>query len=198
MKNLLPKNGSLFYRPDLFKPDEARKLQETLTETIQWDRPSLKMYGKEFPIPRLAAWYGEMEYKYSGINNIPHPWTKELLSIKKRVEEASGAEFNSVLLNLYRNGEDHMSWHSDDEKSLGVNPVIASVSFGEVRRFSVRHRKDKELSPITLELASGSLVIMGGEMQEYWHHRISPSKKNLGPRINLTFRKVISKRPGKN
>lgn len=182
----------MIYRTDLFDPDESKSLMEILTKTIQWERPLFKIYGKEFPVPRMTAWYGEVEYKYSGIINLPLPWTEELLMIKEKAEDASGAEFNSVLLNFYRSGVDHMSWHSDDEKSLGVNPVIASVTFGEVRKFSVKHRKDKTLKPITLELASGSLVIMKGEMQEYWHHRINPSKRPMGPRINLTFRKVIS------
>lgn len=193
-KNLLPKDGILIYRSDLFGPAESQALMERLTETIQWDRPRLKLYGKEFPIPRMAAWYGDpgTTYKYSGIVNEPLPWTKELLLIKEKAEIASGTTFNSVLLNLYRSGDDHMSWHADDEKSLGKDPVIASISLGEVRRFGVKHRKDQGQGPIVLELGSGSLVLMKGSMQEHWHHRIYPTKKSLGPRINLTFRKVIS------
>lgn len=191
-ENLLPKDGILTYRPDLFDPVGARELLSTLTETIQWSQPSIKFFGKLVPVPRFAAWYGDPDatYTYSGVKNIPIPWTPELLAIKKKVEETSGTTFNSVLLNLYRDGNDHMSWHADDEKALGVNPVIASVSLGEVRKFGVKHRYDKELPPVSLELASGSLVIMKGEMQEYWHHRIYPTKKPMGPRINLTFRKV--------
>ena len=192
--NLLPKNGVMTYRPDLFGPVEASQYLGILTQTIQWTKPSIKMYGKEFPIPRFAAWYGDPEttYKYSGITNVPLPWTKELLVIKKKVELAAGTDFNSVLLNLYRDGKDHMSWHADDEKSLGKNPVIASVSFGEVRKFGVKHRYEKDLESLSFELASGSLVLMSGEMQEFWHHRIHPTKKLLGPRINLTFRKVFT------
>lgn len=192
MQNLLPKDGTLLYQPDLFAPAEAESLLRRLTETIWWEQPAIRFFGKLVPVPRLTAWYGDKEYKYSGILNLPLPWTEELLHIKERAEMASGAIFNSVLLNFYRSGEDHMSWHSDDEKSLGVNPVIASVSFGEVRKFSVKHRLDKKIKPISLELASGSLVIMKGEMQEFWHHRITPSKRAQGPRINLTFRNVIS------
>lgn len=193
-ENLLPKDGILIYRPDLFGPVEAETLLHRLTETIQWDKPSIKIFGKLIPVPRLTAWYGDPEskYVYSGILNHPLPWTKELLHIKEKAELASGTNFNSVLLNLYRTGEDHMSWHADDEKSLGKDPVIASISLGQERRFGVKHRKDQTLEPIVLELGSGSLVIMKGSMQEHWHHRIYPTKKVLGARINLTFRKVIS------
>ena len=191
-RNLLPQDGILIYRPDFIGPDESQVFLEKLTTTIDWETPSLKMYGKEFPIPRKAAWYGDMEYVYSGILNIPLPWTRELYDLKEMAEEACQTDFNSVLLNLYRNGNDHMSWHADDEKSLGVNPVIASISLGEVRKFGVKHRYDKKIEPISLDLASGSLVIMKGEMQKFWHHRIHPTKKSKGARINLTFRNVIS------
>ncbi len=193
-ENLLPKDGILTYRPDLIDPVGAGDYLGTLTETIQWSQPSINFFGKLIPVPRFTAWYGDagVVYTYSGVKNDPLPWTKELLLIKKKVEDASGTKFNSVLLNLYRNGNDHMSWHADDEKSLGENPVIASVSLGEVRKFGVKHRYDKDLEPLSLELESGSLVLMKGEMQEFWHHRIYPTKKPMGPRINLTFRKVIS------
>lgn len=194
MENLLPQNGTMSYQKNLFDPDESKSFLDKLSATIHWERPLFRIYGKEYPLPRLTAWYGDpgTTYKYSGITNLPLPWTEELLLIKKRAEEASHEHFNSVLLNLYRSGEDHMSWHSDDEKSLGENPVIVSVSFGEVRKFSVKHTLNKDIQPITLELASGSLLIMKGEMQKFWQHRINPSKRAMGTRINLTFRKVIS------
>ena len=191
-KNLLPQDGILFYRPDFLSPDEARSFLETLTETIEWDQPEIKFFGRLVSVPRLTAWYGEAVYTYSGITNYPHPWTRELLILRKKAEEACGSDFNSVLLNLYRDGSDHMSWHADDEKSLGPEPVIASISLGEVRKFGVKHRYEKDLEPVSLELGSGSLVIMKGKMQEFWHHRIHPTRKPKGPRINLTFRKVIS------
>lgn len=182
------------YRPDLFGPVEATRYLKILTEKIQWSQPSIKFFGKLVAVPRLTAWYGDQgaTYVYSGIKNEPIPWTQELLAIKNKVESVSGTSFNSVLLNLYRTGADHMSWHADDEKSLGENPIIASVSLGEVRKFGVKHRYDKDLESMSFELGSGSLVVMQGEMQEFWHHRIHPSKKILGPRINLTFRKIIS------
>lgn len=191
-ENLLPRDGILIYRPDFIGPDEARVQIETLTKTIDWENHSIKFFGKLVEVPRLTAWYGDKEYKYSGIINIPLPWTRELYDLKEMCEEACETKFNSVLLNLYRDGNDHMGWHADDEKSLGENPVIASLSFGEVRKFGLKHRYDKNLTPLSLELASGSLIIMKGEMQDNWHHRIHPTKKSKGVRINLTFRNVIS------
>ena len=193
-QNLLPQDGVMIYRPDLFGPVEASEYLMKLKETMEWEQPSIKLWGKLISVPRLTAWYGDPEatYKYSGIINLPKPWTKDLLKIKSVVEQASGHQYNSVLLNYYRDGSDHMSWHADDEKSLGENPVIASVSFGEVRKFGVKHRYDKNLESLSFELGNGSLVLMKGEMQEFWHHRIHPTKKLLGPRINLTFRKVFT------
>lgn len=191
-ENLLPRDGILIYRPDFIGPDEARWFLEKLTKTIDWENHSIKFFGKLVEVPRLTAWYGDKEYKYSGVINIPLPWTRELYDLKEMAEKASETSFNSVLLNLYRDGNDHMGWHADDEKSLGENPVIASLSFGEVRKFGLKHRYDKNVKPLSLELASGSLVIMKGEIQDNWHHRIHPTKKSKSARINLTFRNVIS------
>ncbi|MFL5785893.1 MAG: alpha-ketoglutarate-dependent dioxygenase AlkB family protein [Bacteriovoracaceae bacterium] len=193
IENLLPKDGVLTYRPGVFPPDEAHLLLEKLISTIEWSQPSIKLYGKSFPMPRLSAWYGDegTTYKYSGILNIPLPWTRELLLIKKKTEEATGTTYNSVLLNYYRSGADHMSWHADDEKSLRLGPVIASISLGETRKFSVKHKHEK-LPTISLSLDSGSLVVMKGKMQDSWLHRINPSKRVTDPRINLTFRNVTS------
>ncbi len=191
-ENLLPQDGILIYRPDFIGPDEAQVYLKTLTETIYWEKHSIKFFNRLVEVPRLTAWYGDKEYKYSGVLNIPLPWTEELYDLKEKAEKACETTFNSVLLNLYRDGNDHMGWHADDEKTLGINPVIASVSLGEVRKFGLKHRYDKSLKPISFELGSGSLVIMKGEMQEFWHHRIHPTKKSKGARINLTFRNVIS------
>ena len=191
-ENLLPQDGILIYRPDFIGPDEAQVFLETLTKTIDWENHSIMMFGRLVPVPRKTAWYGDKEYKYSGVLNIPLPWTKELYDLKEMSEEACETSFNSVLLNLYRDGNDHMGWHADDEKSLGENPVIASISFGEERKFGLKHRFDKTVKPVSIKLGSGSLIIMKGEMQEYWHHRIHPTKKSKGARINLTFRNVIS------
>ena len=148
------------------------------------------MFGKNIAIPRLTAWYGDqnMNYNYSGINNDPNPWTSELQGLKAKVEQATNATFNSVLLNQYRNGNDSVSWHADNEPELGLNPIIASVNLGATRVFKLRHNITKEV--IKLELTHGSLLVMGGELQHYWQHAVPKTKKVLDTRINLTFRLI--------
>jgi alkylated DNA repair dioxygenase AlkB len=152
----------------------------------------MKMYGKEILLPRLTAWYGDenARYKYSGIVNIPLPWTEELLLIKHKVEEISQTKFNSVLLNYYRNGNDSMGWHSDDEKELSTNPTISSVSFGATRNFQFKHKSVKKSNQNFL-LNNGSLLIMKGETQHNWLHQVPKTKTIIGERINLTFRAVL-------
>jgi alkylated DNA repair dioxygenase AlkB len=150
----------------------------------------MNMYGKEVLFPRLTAWYGDSDrpYSFSGITLNPLPWTEELLKIKKKIETKTSAIFNSVLLNKYRDGSDSISWHTDDEKELGKNPIIASVTFGGTRNFQLRHRDTGE--KINLELSHGSLLIMQGELQHFWRHQIPKTKKQVDPRINLTFRVI--------
>jgi alkylated DNA repair dioxygenase AlkB len=169
----------------------ANKVFKELREQIEWEQYHIQIFGKRMPQPRLTAWYGETNaaYSYSGIQLIPKAFTPCLLKIKAIVEEASEQKFNSVLLNLYRNQNDSMGWHSDDEKELGENPVIASLSLGETRVFQVRHKTQKALKG-KLELTHGSLLIMKGNMQSNWQHAIPKSRKECGPRINLTFRKI--------
>lgn len=159
---------------------------------IQWQREQIKMYGKQIPLPRLTAWYGDpgKVYRYSGITSQPQPSNKGLLYIKERIEQATGFHFNSVLLNWYRTGDDHMSWHADDEPELGANPVIASVNFGETRDFVVR-RIDKPTQKIIIPLPHGSLLLMAGELQHYWQHSVPKRKKVKGSRFNLTFRAIV-------
>ena len=148
------------------------------------------MYGKELPFPRLTAWYGDQDqtYTFSGITLQPHPWTPELLEIKKKLESRAGTSFNSVLLNRYRDGKDSISWHQDNEKELGKNPIIASVNFGATRTFQLRHIHTGE--KISIQLTHGSLVIMMGELQHFWKHQIPKTRKPVGERINLTFRTI--------
>lgn len=191
--NLLPQDGSLIYLPHFYSEAESKELFRLLEKKIKWQQDKIKMYGKEHPLPRLQAWYGDKgtDYTYSGIKLSPHPWIKELDQIKSQIEKKSRKTFNSLLLNFYRTGEDYVAWHADKEKELGKHPYIASVSFGGVRRFQLRHRFDKSLEVVSLDLEPGSLVLMGKEIQEFWHHRIVPTKKACEPRINLTFRKVI-------
>ena len=147
---------------------------------IKWQHDRIKMYGKPVPLPRLTAWYGDpgKSYTYSGINSQPNAWNKGLLYLKSRVEEAAGAEFNSVLLNWYRNGEDHLNWHADDEKELGRNPVIASLNFGETRDFAIRRNADG--TKIMIPLGHGTLLVMRGEMQHHWQHSVPKRKAVKG------------------
>jgi alkylated DNA repair dioxygenase AlkB len=149
------------------------------------------MYGKVIKTPRLTAWYGDRdkEYIYSGTKHYPIPWAKELLQIKARIEPIAGVKFNSVLLNYYRYANDSVAWHSDDESELGVNPIIASVSFGQVRRFDIKHKQDRN-QKYSIYLENGSLLIMKGDLQHNWVHRIPKSAKPLKARVNLTFRVI--------
>jgi alkylated DNA repair dioxygenase AlkB len=150
----------------------------------------MNMYGKKIDFPRLTAWYGNNDkpYSFSGITLQPLPWTSEILTIKSKIEPIAKTEFNSVLLNLYRDGNDSISWHTDAEKELGINPIIASVNFGATRKFQLRHIKTKE--KLEIELTHGSLLIMQGELQHFWQHQVPKTSKVVGERINLTFRVI--------
>ena len=161
----------------------ARLLDET-----PWRAESVVVYGKRHLQPRLTAWYGEASYTYSGLQLDPLPWTDLLLDIRAAVESACGQGFNSVLLNRYRDGRDSMGMHSDDEPELGEQPVIASLSFGTTRTFILRHKRNKQT--VRLPLEDGSLLVMGGRLQEHWLHGINKSARPLGERLNLTFRYI--------
>lgn len=186
------KDGEVWIMYYFMPEDKAKFYYDALLYNINWRQEEIKMYGKTHPIPRKTAWYGypDFNYKYSGIMCNPEPWTKELMDIKKVIEHfVPGENFNSVLLNLYRDGNDKVSWHSDDETELGENPTIASVSLGAVRRFDLKHKDDPK-HKFHIELSSGSLVIMTGTLQHHWLHQIPVQKKIHEPRINLTFRTI--------
>lgn len=158
---------------------------------ILWKQENIKLYGKTIPLPRLTAWYGDpgKSYKYSGIKSEPNEWNKGLLYLKQEIERVANVEFNSVLMNWYRDGEDYLNWHADDEKELGVNPVIGSVNFGETRDFLLRRNADNS-QKITLPLKHGTLLIMRGALQHYWQHSVPKRKQINGSRFNLTFRRI--------
>jgi alkylated DNA repair dioxygenase AlkB len=179
------------YRPNFFTREESTGLMQKLKATIAWKQETIQMYGKLLNTPRLTAWYGDNSKTYAFSGNKYHPlsWTPELLFIKQKIEQAAGLTFNSVLLNDYRNGNDSVAWHADDEPELGINPVIASVSFGQARRFDVRHKQDHKLK-YSVELESGSLLIMKGDLQHNWEHQVPKSAKAVKERINLTFRMI--------
>ena len=187
--NLLPKDGEVFVRHSFFNKEESERFLHYLLHEVPWQQDQMKFYGKTVNLPRLTAWFGEHEkdYSYSGIDMKPNPWTPELLEIKSRVEQDAKIRFTSVLLNYYRNGNDYVGWHRDNEKVLRVNPVIASVSFGATRTFRFRHVNDRKLVRST-ELHHGSYVLMKGETQHRWEHEVPRTKKVMSPRISLTFR----------
>lgn len=164
----------------------------TLLSEISWQQDTLWIAGREVLVPRLQCWMGDLgsNYGYSGIRLEPEPWNDLVLEIKADVEERSGQAFNSVLLNLYRDGRDSVSWHADDERELGADPVIASVSLGETRRFDLKHKTDKSRERLRLDLPHGSLLIMGKGIQNNWLHQIPKSNYVSSPRINLTFRQI--------
>lgn len=183
-------NGEYIHIPGFFSPYESNNLLQVLRDTILWKQESMNMYGREVLFPRLTAWYGDNDkpYSFSGITLSPNRWTNELLEIKSKIEEIANVNFNSVLLNRYRNGNDSISWHTDAEKELGINPVIASVNFGATRKFQLRHNQTKE--KIEIELTHGSLLVMQGELQHFWQHQVPKTTKPVTERINLTFRVI--------
>jgi len=184
-------NAYCDWRSDAWKALARADLALIDFKNIKWKQDFIKLYGKVIPLPRLTSWYGDdgRTYTYSGITSTPNEWNKGLLYLKREIEKWASAEFNSVLLNWYRDGEDSQSWHSDDEKELGNNPVIASANFGETRDFVIR-RKDDKTKKIAFSLTHGTLLIMQGELQHYWEHSV-PKRKNVnGSRFNLTFRSI--------
>ena len=184
-------NADVSYFPNFIPSEIASEYFDILKTETPWQQDNIKLFGKTYQQPRLTALYGNNEkpYTYSGITMFPKPFSKPLLQIKHKVEEKCSAKFTSVLLNLYRDGNDSNGWHSDDEKELGPNPFIASLSLGTTRKFQLKHKQDKGLR-FNILLEHGSLLIMKGETQKYWQHQIPKSKKIEKARINLTFRKI--------
>lgn len=186
------RNGEVWVMRNFIKYEDSLRYLDILSGSINWRQEEIKLYGKVYTVPRKTAWYGYpgLNYTYSGIKCNPEPWTPELMEIKKDIESFHpGQDFNSVLLNMYRDGNDKVSWHSDDEKELGKNPTIASVSLGASRRFDLKHKEDPN-DRLEIELKSGSLIIMKGELQHFWLHQIPQQKKIAAPRINLTYRTI--------
>lgn len=158
---------------------------------ISWHQDTIKMYGKEHKLPRVSAWYGDSDrpYTYSGLTLYPKTWTDKLNLLRDELEIICKHRFNSVLLNWYRSGEDHISWHTDAEPELGKNPMIASVNFGESRRFLLRLKNHHE-TKLEIPLHHGSILVMAGQLQHHWQHSVPKQKKVKSSRINLTFRTI--------
>lgn len=183
-------NGEYLYLSNFFSISESNILFAELRKNIHWKQESMNMFGKKIDFPRLTAWYGNNDkpYSFSGITLQPLPWNNEILEIKNKIETKIKSEFNSVLLNLYRDGNDSISWHTDAEKELGKNPIIASVNLGETRKFQLRHIISKE--KVEIDLKHGSLLVMQGELQHFWQHQVPKTKDIKKERINLTFRTI--------
>jgi alkylated DNA repair dioxygenase AlkB len=184
-------DAEVSYHPAFFESAEADRLLETLTHAIAWRADTIRMFGRWVDQPRLTAWYADSgcAYTYSGTTMQPQAWIPELTALKQRIEPVAGVTFNSVLLNYYRSERDSMSWHADDEKELGENPVIASVSLGAMRRFHLKHKTRPE-QKAAIDLTHGSLLIMAGATQHHWLHQVPKSARSHAPRINLTFRVI--------
>jgi alkylated DNA repair dioxygenase AlkB len=186
--NLLPCDGELFWFEHAIEGRDADRLLDDLAGSIAWRQEVATVMGRRVAIPRLTAWHGEAGYVYSGIAMQPAAWTPPLLELKRCAEAHAGQGFNSVLLNLYRDGRDSVSWHADNEPGLGRNPVIASLSLGATRRFQLKHRRRDER--VALDLSHGSCLIMAGATQHHWLHQLPKTAQPVGPRINLTFRSM--------
>ncbi|MCY4226093.1 MAG: alpha-ketoglutarate-dependent dioxygenase AlkB [Gammaproteobacteria bacterium] len=187
-------NECLLFRRFFGGSDETANILKALTHDISWQQHKVKVFNREHLTPRLTAWYGDqgMRYSYSGCTHEPLPWIPLLSDIRTRLEQFLNQSFNSVLLNLYRNGDDTMGGHSDDEKELGAEPVIASASFGETRRMVFHPRDGNSGKSLAIDLEDSSLLIMQGACQRRWKHSIPRTRQLAGPRINLTFRKILN------
>jgi alkylated DNA repair dioxygenase AlkB len=191
--NLLPFQGEVTFHPHFYSGSEANAFFKLLQERLAWQQEPIWMFGRQVLQPRLTALYGDpkVPYGYSGIAMEAKPFTEELTQIKNHLQSFTQQEFTHVLCNYYRDGQDSMGWHRDNEPVLGRNPTIASLTFGATRSFQLRPYGKKE-PKVSLELSHGSLLLMGGESQHFWEHQLPKTKRVLAPRINLTFRKLIS------
>ena len=200
-KTTLDKNSSLIkadnlsveYIENFFDFDQSQLYMKYLTNDIKWKREKIRMWGREIVTKKRIAWYADegKSYTYSGSTFHPDQWNELLLEIKKYVEQYMNFQFNSVLLNEYPNGKVGMGWHSDDERELGIDPIIASLSFGANRDFIFKHKTDRSFENIKIHLKSGSLLLMLGSTQHHWKHSLPKRLKVREPRINLTFRKIL-------
>ena len=190
--NLQLQDAEIDYIPQFINEEDAVLLFKELMLNTPWQEDDIRVYGKLYKQPRLTAFFAnnQKSYGYANITMTPHDFTPVLKTLKHKIEAATNTAFTSCLLNLYRDGQDSNGWHADDEKELVMNPVIASLSFGASRTFQMQHRFQKSIPKQSIALNDASLLVMQGETQHYWKHQI-PKQKNKGPRINLTFRKII-------
>jgi alkylated DNA repair dioxygenase AlkB len=185
------RDADVRYLAQWIDPVDARAIFDAVRSEIAWETHRIRLFGREIDAPRQSCWIGDpgTDYTYSRTRFAPRSWTPTLTALRRRLREELGVDFNSVLANRYRDGRDSMGWHSDDEPELGTQPVIASLSFGAVRRFDLRHRNDATQRH-AIDLESGSLLLMQGETQRHWQHALPRTAKPCGERINLTFRVI--------
>lgn len=195
MRWTLPAGGELELIEGLIAADQRLALMSVLLRELPWAQRPIRIMGREVLQPRLSAWIGDpgAAYTYSGVLNEPQPWPAALLELRARVSAEAGAPFNSVLCNLYRDGNDSMGFHADAERELGPEPVIASLSLGATRRFQLRHRRNTA-DRLDLDLADGSLLMMRGTLQQHYRHAVPKQRAVTAPRINLTFRTIVERR----
>ena len=186
-------DAELSFYERAFSVDEADRYLRTLMAETPWRRDHITIHGRTIPLPRLQTWYADdgATLNYSGLSVPACAWTRDLVSIRDRVTELTGLRFNGVLLNCYRDGNDSVGWHSDNEAEWGPNPVIASVSFGATRDFMLKHLTLEEVDPVRCVLSHGSLLVMGDGVQTHWQHQLPKRKRVTEPRINLTFRNRV-------
>jgi alkylated DNA repair dioxygenase AlkB len=189
--NLLPNGGTVYYYGKILNSKSASRIFDLLMKNILWKNDEVIIFGKRIITKRKAAWYGDSDYLYTYSNSTKQalPWTEELSWLRQIIEELIGTKFNSCLLNLYHNGNEGMGWHSDDEKSLGKNNTIASLSLGAERKFLFKHKQTKQI--VSLLLEHGSLLVMKEATQSNWLHSLPKSKDLIDSRINLTFRTIL-------
>jgi alkylated DNA repair dioxygenase AlkB len=189
--NLLPSDGELYWLRGFFAKDRADAFYNVLLSGLAWRQERLFIYGRWYNVPRMMAWYGDDDanYRYSGVDHQPLAWNDTLLDLRQAVQDACGQPFNSVLANLYRDGRDSMGCHADDEQELGVNPLIASLSFGDSRRLRFKHNRSGHR--LHIDLGHGDLLIMAGNIQHHWRHELPKTRLVKLPRINLTFRRIM-------
>lgn len=188
---LLPCDGSAILYPQFLSPTEADDILARLLDEEPWESHAIALFGRRVLEPRMSVWHGDegRSYTYSGTQRAPVPWTPLLAELRDRCGEKAGTCFNGLLANLYRNGQDSMGWHSDDEAALGPEPVIASLSLGAERRFDLRHRLTGQ--SISALLPHGSLLVMSGLSQSHWMHRVARTARVSSARVNLTFRRLL-------
>ena len=193
VERILLQDAEILYFPDFLKDSLAKQYFNTFSQETPWRQDKLNFGGRSVPVPRLQAWFGDKRtrYSYSGLTLEPLPWTRPLEILRDKISELADTQFNSVLLNYYRNGQDSVAWHSDDETELGKEPIIASLSLGATRRFELKHKTERQPKSVC-ELGNGSLLVMGKGIQGNWQHAIPKQPGITEGRINLTFRFIYT------